>query len=256
MNPADVSRSQITVRSRSVLILLLATTSGATDVVGYLALGGTFTSVMTGNLVLLGVAAANADLAMATRTVAAVGSFVLGAWFGTRIARGLRDDDRDTVWPRGITRALWVELALLVVFAAWWWLGRDRIHGEWLWPALMLSACALGIQSGAIIRFGVSGLSTTYLTGTLTSVVVNLTSGKGLKQVRHPLAVLAALVVGAAAGAFLVAHGPAWVPVLQLVPLIVVLLSVSGLRRRRADARLSRQDATDPSSVSAAKVRD
>jgi uncharacterized membrane protein YoaK (UPF0700 family) len=37
---------------------------------------------------------------------------------------------------------------------------------------LALTALALGIQSAAIQRFGVLGLSTTYLTGTLTTLAI------------------------------------------------------------------------------------
>jgi len=39
---------------RDVGVFLLATMSGATDAIGFIALGGAFTSVMTGNMVLFG----------------------------------------------------------------------------------------------------------------------------------------------------------------------------------------------------------
>jgi uncharacterized membrane protein YoaK (UPF0700 family) len=45
-------------RRRQWLLVLLAVNSGAIDAVGYTMLGGSFTSVMTGNMILLGAIAA------------------------------------------------------------------------------------------------------------------------------------------------------------------------------------------------------
>lgn len=46
--------SDVTPRGRAVLVVLLAVNSAYLDAVGFLALGAAFTSVMTGNMVLLG----------------------------------------------------------------------------------------------------------------------------------------------------------------------------------------------------------
>ena len=217
--------------TRGALTLVLVVTSGATDAVGFLALGGAFTSVMTGNLVLLGVAAGDADVALAIHTITAISSFVFGAWLGAVVsATGSRVGD-DPVWPRGVTRALWVELAFLSAFAFWWWtIGPAERHVVSV--ALMLNATALGIQSSAVRRFGVAGLSTTYLTGTLTALVGALTSREESAGLRHSAALLAGLVSGAAAGAMLCRQAPAWVPVLLLSTLLVVLVSVRPLMSR------------------------
>ena len=68
-------------------------------------------------------------------------------------------------------------------------------------------------------RFGVSGMSTTYLTGTLTTVVIRLASGRGVREVWHSIEILLGLVAGAAAGAGLLLVAPLFAPVLQLVAL-------------------------------------
>ena len=81
-----------------------------------------------------------------------------------------------------------------------------------------------GIPTGEIQRFGVSGLSTTYLTGTLTSVVIRLVSGKGVRAVGHSVAILIGLIAGAATGAVLVKVAPAVVPLVQLLPVAAVLV--------------------------------
>ena len=133
------------------------------------------------------------------------------------------------VWPRAVTVALAIELAMFIAFGVGWWLLGSAPSGDWLIPLLALNAGALGLQSSAIQRFGVSGLSTTYLTGTLTTVVVRLTHGKGLRTVRHSLVILAGLIVGAALATVALAVAPVAVPLLQIgtvgAVLIVVLFS-------------------------------
>lgn len=210
---------------RDLLVVVLAVTSGATDAIGFLALGRAFTSVMTGNLVLTGIAIADVDLTALTLTLTAIGSFVLGAAIGARTAGTPATDD--PVWPRAVTLALTAELALMGLFATGWWaLGSNPPEAAFL-PLLGLNAAALGLQSSAIQRFGVSGLSTTYLTGTLTTVVIRLVSGRPLREVAHSLWILMGLVAGAAIATVLVSAAPTAVPALQLVTLGTVLLVAS-----------------------------
>jgi uncharacterized membrane protein YoaK (UPF0700 family) len=218
-------------RARARLVVVLAVTSGATDAIGFLALGSAFTSVMTGNMVLLGVGAADRDGALLLACTVAILSFVAGAAVGARIAGEAQPGD--AVWPRAVSIALWVELALFAAFAAGWWLLGSAPDGTWLLPLLGLNAAALGLQSSAIQRFGVSGLSTTYLTGTLTTVTIRLSRGQGLRTVGHALTILAGLVVGAGIGTVLVRLAPVAVPAVQLVPVLGVLVAVAlskGLR--------------------------
>ncbi|MBD3781333.1 MAG: DUF1275 domain-containing protein [Micrococcales bacterium] len=213
---------------REVLVVVLALTSGATDAIGFLALGSAFTSVMTGNMVLFGIGVAHGDTAILALTATAIGSFVLGAAVGARVAGN--PEAGDPVWPAAVSRALMLELGLFTVFAAAWWaLGSSPPEGAFL-PLLALNAVALGLQSSAIQRFGVSGLSTTYLTGTLTSVMIRLVSGHGFRAVGHSLAILLGLVAGAALGAALVTGAPGLVPVVQLGTLTAVILGRRAFR--------------------------
>lgn len=222
-------------RERERLVVVLAMTSGATDAIGFLALGSAFTSVMTGNMVLLGVGAANRDAALLLSCAVAILSFVVGAAIGARVAGSAASGD--AVWPRAVSIALWVELVLFVAFAALWWGLGSEPDPRWLLAMLGLNAGALGLQSSAIQRFGVAGLSTTYLTGTLTTVVIRLTSGHGLRNVGHSLIILLGLVAGAAVGALLVEHASVAVPAIQLVPVLGVLVVVRLSRHLDMPAR-------------------
>lgn len=213
---------------RARLVVVLALTSGATDAIGFLALGSAFTSVMTGNMVLLGVGAADRDVALLLSCTVAILGFVVGAAVGARVAGSPAAGDG--VWPRAVTRALCVELAIFVAFAIGWWTSGPSGRESWLLPFLALNAAALGLQSSAIQRFGVSGLSTTYLTGTLTTIVIKLTSGRGLRDVGHSLTILLGLIVGAAIGTVLVRVAPVAVPVVQLGTVFAVLVAVAAGR--------------------------
>jgi uncharacterized membrane protein YoaK (UPF0700 family) len=228
-----VSRA-VSTDQRNRLVVLLALVSGATDATGFLALGGAFTSVMTGNMVLMGVAVGSADASAVGLILSAFGGYVAGAALGSRVAGTPQPED--PTWPAAVSRALAIELALFAVFgAAWWLLGSDP-STAWGAPLLALTAMALGLQSSAILRFGVPGLSTTYLTGTLTTVVVRLVNRQPLHTVRHSAVILVALVAGAAAGSALVTQLPAAAPALQLVLLGGVLAATWAPSRERVVA--------------------
>ena len=211
-------------RARERLVVVLAVTSGATDAIGFLALGSAFTSVMTGNMVLLGVGTAGRDGALVTSCVVAILSFVLGAAIGARVAG--TPSSSDSTWPRPVTIALYVELTLFAIFACLWWSLGSEPGVDWLFLLLSLNAAALGMQSSAIQRFGIAGLSTTYLTGTLTTVVGKLIGGHGLRTVSHSLTILLGLILGAGIGTLLVEMLPVAVPAIQLVTLAAVLVGV------------------------------
>jgi hypothetical protein len=77
-------------------------------------------------------------------------------------------------------------------------------------------------------------LSTTYLTGTLTTLVTSLASGGRFRDVARQLALLVALVTGAAtAGLLLALHATEFLPLVQLAPLGVVV-SMAGAARSSA----------------------
>ena len=210
--------------------MTLAVVSGATDAIGLMTLGGAFTSVMTGNLVLLGVSASSADGVLAIASGGAILAFCAGAALGARLAGSPVAGDR--IWPRAVTVGLAVEFAFLAAYAVGWWVTGGAPSSAVALVLLFSTAVALGIQSSTVQRFGVSGMSTTYLTGTLTTVVIRLAGGRGVREVWHSIEILLGLVAGAAAGALLVLAAPLLAPVLQLVALGGVLVVAATVAHR------------------------
>ena len=220
-------------RRRDRAVVLLAVNSGAIDALGLLALGGAFTSVMTGNLVLAGVGAATVDSALAVLSLAAIACFCVGCALGVRVA-GLAAP-ADPVWPRPVTAALVVQLAVTAAFAGGWWVSGGDPDDETALLLLSLNALGLGIQSSSVQRFGIRGLSTTYLTGTLTTLVIELSTRAVAPTARRSATLLAALVAGAAAGGALTEHLPGAAPALPLACLVAALAVGVSCRRGPAE---------------------
>lgn len=215
-------------RRRHTLVVVLTLVTGAADATGFLALGGAFSSVMTGNMVLLGLSAGHTDAALAITSASAIVSYVVGVLAGARIAG--TPTPGDPVWPRQVSRALTAEAVVLLVFLLVWevTLG-NRSPGAEL-ALLMVAAAALGIQSSAIQRFGVSGLSSTYLTGTLTTLIGAIAARNPRHTLLPSAQVLAALIIGAGVGALVVEQLPLLSPILIITPLVVVIVLSTRIR--------------------------
>jgi uncharacterized membrane protein YoaK (UPF0700 family) len=221
------------VRRRHRLLLLLGFTSGAIDAVGLVALGGVFTSVMTGNMIFLGAGLATGHNGSALRAFLAICAFMTGAFMGARIAGSPQTGD--PCWPRPVSVALGVELLVLLGFSVAWWVS-DSEPGTRVQLALLIAdAIALGIQSSAVVRFGIRGLSTTYMTGTLTSVMSALAAGRHPSNWVSSAQILVSVVCGGAMAAAAHSYAHAAIPALQFGPVLVVLLLARTLHGERSD---------------------
>ena len=210
---------------RDGLLVLLTLTTGAVDASCFLHLGNVFSSVITGNLVLLGVAAATQSASLAIHSGVALAGYsagvLIGAPIATRRARG------GETWPLSVSVTLVAEFCVLAAFSVGWELtgGRPGSTAQVLLIAAL--AVAMGIQSAAVRQLG--GMSTTYLTGTLTAVVTELVTRDRGPGFARSVGVLAAIVSGAAVGGLVAEHAPAWLPAAIMTPLaVVVIASITG----------------------------
>lgn len=211
------------VRLRDLFVVLLTLTTGAVDAASFLGLGKVFSSVITGNLVLLGIAAGTHRAALAVSGGVALAGYSAGVLAGAPIAA--RRGGTAHAWPRSVTVALTVEALVLVAFTVGWELASGRPSGDTQLPLLALLAAAMGMQSAAVRQLG--QMSSTYLTSTLTGVLAGLATRSKPDGLARSLGVLAAIVAGAVAGSLLVRAAPAWLPAAVLPPLAVVVIAAA-----------------------------
>jgi len=165
------------------------------------------------------------------RALASVLAYAAGVFAASRIAgRAVQMGS----WPRPAKTALTLEVVAQTAFLVGWLLASGR-PGTTLEIVLVgVAAVAMGLQSGAVRTLRVAGISTTYVTGTLTGLVADLAASSGSKRDRLARAlVLVALCAGAACAAVLVADDRKVAPALPLaVTLLVLGAAARGARRR------------------------
>ena len=153
-------------------LLMLSVVAGSADAAGFMGIGHVFTSNMTGNLVLLGIACGQSQWSAALKTVYVLVMFTFGAAVGGRLARQLPDQ----AWRKLLVRILTLESVLLISFAICWALISEKgraVQFYWLIPLLSI---AMGLQSAVMNRLTIAGVTNTAITGTLTNVAVGLES--------------------------------------------------------------------------------
>ena len=189
-----------------VTLAALTVVSGFVDAVSFLGLGHVFTANMTGNVVLIGFAAAGAPGFSVAASLSAVGAFLAGAVAGGRLAHRVRP-------PRNLLLVAMVIEASCTTAAAIVAGTVPAIGSGWpRYAVIALLAGAIGLRNSAVRRIGVPDMSTTVLTSTLTG----LASGSRLAGGSNPHARLGTTSVlsmfgGALVGAILVLHaGATW----------------------------------------------
>jgi len=273
-------------RILTLIAIALTFASGATDVASYTRLGNVFTSVMTGNIVLLGLAVARHSLTLASHTLVSIAGYITGVAGGTWIAHGFRvagaaagsgaagsgaagaaakggawvmggaaaDEGRASGLPGHVGWALLAELILLCGLTVGWEIDGASPAGWAQFCLLAVAATAMGVQASAVKYMGLSEVSTTYLTGTLTGLVSSLVNPKQATQYRaRRFGVLIGLATGAALSGLLIATAADAAPALPLAALATCLFLASAPRRwwdswlvaRRAHAA-QRPDAAQP----------
>ncbi|AYC41674.1 YoaK family protein [Streptomyces griseorubiginosus] len=211
---------------RLVPVLLgLTVVSGLIDAVSYLGLEHVFTANMTGNVVVLGFAAAGAPGFSVAHTLTSLGSFVVGAMAGGRVAVRLGSGSRRT-WAR-ITlaaEAVLLGVSAVVAFAA---PGATATA----YTLIAVTAFAMGLRNATVRRLGIPDLTTTVLTMTLTGLAADSRAGggPGTRSPRRTASVVA-MVVGAGAGAWLVLHHGLALPLAIAAGLVAVLAAVASGR--------------------------
>jgi uncharacterized membrane protein YoaK (UPF0700 family) len=209
-------------------LLLLTWAAGFMDALSYLR-SGVFTANMTGNTVVLGLSLAGPERSRLLPCSVSLCSFAVGvliaAVFLIREAP-CRDERRDLKFGMAL------ELPFAIAFGLLSFLAPQR-GSDWR-PVLIIAtaACALGIQSVAVRRLMISGVVTTFITGTITTAIVTCVQGAAARtpareeKPNSPFALatmLACYVAAAAAGAGLSARHGALSALIPVITLCIVL---------------------------------
>lgn len=218
-------------RVRDTLLILLTVASGAVDAVCFLGIGEVFTAVVTGNLVLLGLGIGTGDWVGAGRSVAAVAAYATGVVASARLLPRATDLDP---WPRRTAIALFAEAGLQVGVAVTWLVFGGEPPGVARYGMIAAYGVSMGVQSTVAQAIAVQGVSTTYVTGTLTGLITDLVTGKGGGRRRRFL-VVASVVVGAVVTALLLRFAEPVAPFLPAgLTLATAVTAIVAFRRVRA----------------------
>jgi len=209
---------------RDLLLIVLTVSSGAVDAISFLALGKVFTAFMTGNLVFLGIGIGGPGGPRLAGPLVSLAAFAAGVLLAGVVTGAGRTS-------RALALAAGFEVAFLLV-----WVSVPGAPGDTALDLLIgLSAVAMGLQSGAVSTLGVRGIVTTAATATVITLMAGATDRTDTGERVRLMQVLAALIAGAAAGAFLLDHARTYAPVL---PAGLALVAAVGFAR--ADPRPSR----------------
>ena len=214
-------------RDRGTALALLSFAAGSTDAIAFLILGDVFTSAMSGNTVLLGIALGQGRIAAASHPLAAFIGYVAGV---AGAALPLR------MPTRGIEWTLLLETLFLAAFAGLWTASGGPITPLEIHALIILSAVAMGLQGAVGRAIGVPGISTIVITSTLTAIIGTLAERLLSRErpalttpTRQQIGAFLSYLAGAITAGFGGSHFFAGVPFL---PLATVLALALGLRLR------------------------
>lgn len=194
------ARLDSVVVARALLGMTVAT--GLVDAVSFLSLGRVFTANMTGNVVLLGFAAAGVPEVSVARSLMALLAFLLGAGIGGRI---LADVPPEAILGRA--RAIFAMEVACVAAATVSAIGyvTSSPDERQLYAMIVLTSVAMGMRNASVRKLAVPDLTTTVLTLTITGLAADssLAGGSSPRWQRRAASVFA-LFAGAALGAILV----------------------------------------------------
>jgi uncharacterized membrane protein YoaK (UPF0700 family) len=183
------------------VLIALTLLSGLVDAVCYLGLGRVFTANMTGNVVVIGFAAAGAPGFSITASLTSLLVFLAGAVTGGRFSRHIGRRSR------ALAVAIWCEAGFVAAAALVAFLASTVASGWGRYTTIAILAFAMGIRNAVIRHLAVPDITTTVLTQTLTGLAADsfLAGGENTRAGRRIAAV-------AAGGAALYLHRGAPLP--------------------------------------------
>jgi len=202
-------------------LLLIASVCGFVDAACFLALGGVFAEIMTGNILLLAFRVGTGEQigdATPLRYLAAIVAFAVGALLCGVLLRGA---DKKLERKVGFT----IELFLVALATSITFITSAGASGTNRDIVVALLACAMGIQNGLMRKHGLADVATNVMTVTFTGLLADLklVGGDNHHWTRR-VGSIGIFFLSAVCGAYLTRYGAGW-------PLLVatVLLGVAAV---------------------------
>lgn len=210
------------------LMLVLSATTGLIDAVSVLGLGRVFTANMTGNVIFLGMAVAGAPGFIPPLYIWAIVTFMTGAIIGGRIGRRAQGQPlRRWLFTAAAIETVLLWLAALVALLC----AVETPASFGLYAIIASTALAMGFRNATVRQLKIPDITTTVLTLTLTGLAADSTLGGGANaNWGRRIASVAALFIGAAAGAAMTLQWHLAVPLLVAGALILLSTLVCALR--------------------------
>ena len=193
-------------------LYMISATCGLVDAVCFLALGGVFAEMMTGNLLLMALSIGTGNtLWQSARYIPAIAAFSLGALVGGRLLHGPQK-----LQERRIGFA--VEWLVIVTATAVAWVAEPDAHNLAGHVVVAMLALAMGIQNAMVRVHGVPDIATNVMTVTFTGIIADSTPAGGTnRNWRRRVTSVGLFMASAALGGLLLQLGTVWPLVLTSV---------------------------------------
>ena len=203
-------------------LVVLTFVTGLVDAVSYLKFGHVFVANMTGNVVFLGFAMADAQDFSVAASLLAIGAFLVGATLGGRLGARAAVHRGRYLALATYAKIVLVAIALVVSIASSGGTGTPATYS-----LIVLLAIAMGLQNAVVRRLAVPDLTTTVLTMTLTGLGADSSlagANKPQPAVRR-IAGVVTMLLGALLGALIVLN----VGVSAALALVLALQVMNGI---------------------------
>lgn len=217
-------------RSAASGLALMSFVAGSMDAIAFLVLGGIFSSAMSGNTVVLGIAMGQGRLTEALYAAAALLCYLLGVAVASL---SLKKFHRSIRWT------LMLEGLFITAFTIVWLAFGGPEDEAVIYVLIVLAGLAMGLQGGISRAIGAPGIMTVIFTSTYTAIVSNLVERIVARQrpyvntiAARQLTALTAYLGGAILLAIVITQ---WRLAAPFLPLGVFMILLLGLRQGVVD---------------------
>jgi uncharacterized membrane protein YoaK (UPF0700 family) len=211
---------------RRVFLVGLTAAAGWLDALAFLHLGRVFISLMSGNLVFVGIGVGNGEGGLVVRAGAVLVAFLAGTAAGARLTGGGL-----VPGPQSrLGRTLLLEAAMLAAFAlVWVATGSPADHAAMTVLLLVLGAAAMGLQAAIALALHLPNVATVAMTATLAQlgavVVRRKREGRPIVSRTPAVALMIALSLAYLISALVVAAVPE-TPAMAFGPLLLLAVAI------------------------------